>query len=86
MAIRHFRKSEIPLNDNTSKPWLGIVLLTAALLLWAGLFAAGAYINLGADRPAHDLRKPLIILGCMAAFLTLWGVALWLRARRQRGK
>jgi len=79
-----FRTSESPLNTSAPKPWLGIALLAAALLLWAGLFAAGAYINLGADRPTHDIRKPLIILGCMAAFLTFWGVALWLRARRHR--
>ncbi len=66
------------------KPWLPIALLAFALVLWAGLFATGAYLNLGADRPRHDLRKPLIILGCMAGFLTFWGAALWLRARRQR--
>jgi hypothetical protein len=53
-------------------------------VIWAGLFAAGAYLNFGADRPSHDLRKPLIILGCMATFLTFWGAALWLRSRRQR--
>jgi hypothetical protein len=65
------------------KRWLPIVLLATALVAWAGLFAAGAYLNLGADRPQHDLRKPLIILGSMATFLTFWGAALWLRARRQ---
>jgi hypothetical protein len=64
--------------------WLPIALLAAALVIWAALFAAGAYLNLGADRPIHDLRKPLIILGCMAGFLTFWGAALWLRSRRQR--
>jgi len=74
---------------NTPPPrnsWLPIALLAAALAIWAGLFAAGAYLNLGADRPQHDLRKPLIILGCMAGFLAVWGAALWLRARRQRRK
>jgi hypothetical protein len=53
-------------------------------VIWAGLFAVGAYLNLGADRPSYDLRKPLIILGCMAGFLTFWGMALWMRARRGR--
>jgi membrane protein DedA with SNARE-associated domain len=67
-----------------NKSWLPLGLLGAALVVWAGLFAAGAYLNLGADRPQHDLRKPIIILSCMAAFLTFWGAALWLRARRQR--
>ena len=66
------------------KSWLPLALLASALVLWAGLFAAGAYLNLGADRPDRDFRKPLIILGCMAGFLTFWGVALWLRSRRSR--
>jgi hypothetical protein len=64
------------------KPWLPIALLASALILWAGLFAAGAYLNLGADRPNYDIRKPLIIMTCMAAFLSFWGAALWLRSRR----
>jgi hypothetical protein len=68
------------------KAWLPLAILAAALIVWAGLFAAGAYLNLGADRPRHDVRKPLIILGCMAGFLALWGAALWLRARRGRPK
>ena len=38
---------------------------------------------MGADQPRHDLRKPLIILAVMAAFLAFWGLALWLRSRRQ---
>ena len=50
------------------------------------LLALGAYLEWGADRPRHDLRKPLIILGCMAAFLAFWGVALWRRSRRNRLK
>lgn len=61
------------------KPWLPIILLATALVVWAGLFAAGAYFNLGADQPQRDLRKPLIIVGCMTAFLMLWGIALWRR-------
>jgi hypothetical protein len=64
------------------KVWLPLAILATALIVWAGLFAAGAYLNLGADRPRHDVRKPLIILGCMAGFLAFWGAALWLRARR----
>jgi predicted AlkP superfamily pyrophosphatase or phosphodiesterase len=72
------------MKSSSRKSWLPIAALAAALVIWAGLFAAGAYLNLGADRPLHDLRKPLIILGCMAGFLTVWGAALWLRARRMR--
>ena len=62
--------------------WLPLALLAAALILWAALFAAGAYLELGVDQPRHDLRKPLIIMGAMAAFLSFWGLALWARARR----
>jgi hypothetical protein len=72
-------------NDmNTSRPkiWLPLGLLAVALLIWAGFFALGAYLQIGADLPRHDLRKPLIIMGSMAIFLSLWGLALWLRARR----
>jgi hypothetical protein len=62
--------------------WLPLALLAAALLVWTGLFAAGAYLELGADQPQHDIRKPLIILASMLTFLALWGLALWLRQRR----
>ena len=48
----------------------------------AGFFALGAYLQIGVDLPRHDLRKPLIIMGAMAAFLSLWGFALWMRSRR----
>jgi hypothetical protein len=72
------------LKSTPRNTWRPIALLAAALVIWAGLFAAGAYLNLGADRTSRDVRKPLIILGCMATFLTFWGTALWLRARRHR--
>jgi membrane protein DedA with SNARE-associated domain len=62
--------------------WLPLAILAVALLIWAGLFAAGAYLELGADAPQNDLRKPLIIMGAMATFLSLWGLALWMRKRR----
>jgi membrane protein DedA with SNARE-associated domain len=60
--------------------WLPFAVLAAALVVWAALFALGAYLEWGADQPRHDLRKPLIILATMAAFLGVWGTALWLRA------
>jgi hypothetical protein len=64
------------------KNWLPFAILAAALVLWAGLLALGSYLEWGADQPRHDLRKPLIIVACMAAFLAFWGVALWRRTRR----
>ena len=69
---------------NSSRPSLKLPLglLAAALLIWAGFFALGAYLQIGTDLPRHDLRKPLIIMASMAIFLSMWGLALWLRARR----
>jgi hypothetical protein len=64
------------------KQWLPFAILAAALVVWAALLALGSYLEWGADKPRHDLRKPLIILGCMAAFLAFWGLALGQRARR----
>jgi hypothetical protein len=64
------------------KIWLPLVGLAVALLLWAGFFAAGAYLEMGTDAPHHDIRKPLIIMAAMMTFLGLWGLALWTRSRR----
>jgi membrane protein DedA with SNARE-associated domain len=67
----------------SNKTWLPLAILAAALVLWAILFAVGAYLEIGVDQPRHDLRKPLIILACMAGFLVFWGLALWFRSRRK---
>jgi membrane protein DedA with SNARE-associated domain len=74
------------MSDLPRKNWLPFAALAAALVVWAVLFAVGAYLELGADRPAHDWRKPLVVLACMAVFLALWGLALWRSARRRREK
>jgi hypothetical protein len=71
--------------DKSRKNWRPIVILAAALVVWAALLALGAFFELGADQPRRDLRKPLLVLGTMALFLSLWGLALWHRSRRQRG-
>jgi membrane protein DedA with SNARE-associated domain len=71
------------MDEETRKRWLPFAILAAALVVWAGVFALGAYLEPSADRPVRDFRKPLIILGTMAAFLAFWGVALWRRSRRQ---
>jgi membrane protein DedA with SNARE-associated domain len=72
------------MNTPPRRPWLPFAVLAVALVIWAGLFALGAYLEWGADRPRHDVRKPLIILAAMAAFLGLWGLALWRHARKVR--
>jgi hypothetical protein len=66
------------------KSWVPLAILALALVVWAGVFAAGAYLEPSADLPQHDVRKPLIILATMATFLGLWGLALWMRNRRKR--
>jgi hypothetical protein len=69
------------MNSFSRKSWVPLALLAAALVAWGVLFAAGAYLELGADRPQHDYRKPLIVLATMGAFLAFWAVALWRRER-----
>jgi len=71
------------MDPETRKKWLPLAILAVALLLWAGMFALGAYLEPSADKPEHDWRKPLIVMGSMAAFLTFWGVSLWRRERRK---
>jgi membrane protein DedA with SNARE-associated domain len=85
LVLGHF-PIEARLNSNTPKAWLPFAVLAVALLIWAGLFALGAYLESGADQPRHDIRKPLIILATMTAFLAVWGLALAFRALRTRKK
>jgi hypothetical protein len=71
--------------DRDSKnKWLPLAILAAALVAWTILLALGAFLELGADQPRRDYRKPLYVLGSMAVFLSVWGLALWLRTRRGR--
>lgn len=67
----------------TNKKWLPFAVLAAALIVWAGMFALGAYLEPSADAPVHDLRKPLIILGTMTVFLAFWGILLWRLSKRK---
>jgi hypothetical protein len=70
------------MNTKRPKTWLPLIFLGVSLLIWAAFFALGAYLQVSTDLPRHDLRKPLIIMGSMAIFLSFWGLALWLRARK----
>jgi membrane protein DedA with SNARE-associated domain len=74
------------MNPRPRKTWLPFAILAMGLIAWAGVFALGAYLEWGADQPHRDLRKPLIIMATMAAFLGVWGIALWLRGWRSRKK
>jgi hypothetical protein len=74
------------MEKNLRDLWLPLLLLGLALLAWAGLFALGAYLELGADRPRYDIRKPMVVLASMALFLGVWGFLLWKRASGSRRK
>ncbi|MEX2171370.1 MAG: hypothetical protein WD851_18770 [Pirellulales bacterium] len=68
--------------------WWPLGLIAAGLLVWGALFALGAYLDLGSERPdensSRDWQKGLIVLGCTLGFLAFWGIALWNRSRRMR--
>jgi membrane protein DedA with SNARE-associated domain len=66
------------------KIWLPLAILGCALVIWAGMLALGAYLQPGADQPKHDWRRAMIVAGSMAAFLGVWGLALWMRFRRSQ--
>ncbi len=72
------------MNDQERKKWLPLAVLAAALVVWTALLALGAFLQLGAVRPRHDWTKSLAMLGVLWIFLAGWGLALWLRARRNR--
>lgn len=55
----------------------------AAVML--GLAAWGLVLALGAFLFSRepDWRKPLIVVGCAAAFLAAWGLLLWSKKKRR---
>jgi membrane protein YdbS with pleckstrin-like domain len=55
-----------------------LIAIMAAILIWGLLLALGSFL--------FDLNplKPLIVTGCVLAFLTLWLLALISRRRRLR--
>lgn len=71
------------MSENPTKSWLPLAVIAGGLVAWAGLLALGAFLNWGADRPHHDARKAWIVLGTMAGFLAVWGLALLVRSRKR---
>jgi hypothetical protein len=57
-----------------------IVGLFVALAAWGLYLAVGSYVY------KQDVRRPLIVFGCVAAFLGFWLVMLAARNRRKRSK
>jgi hypothetical protein len=83
-VYRHRNPSTKCMDRDLKNKWLPLAILAAALVAWTILLALGAFLELGADQPRHDYRKPLYVLGSMAVFLSVWGLALWVRTRRGR--
>ena len=53
-----------------------IVLIILGVLAWGTFHAVGAYYF------NHDIRRPLVVLGCTVAFLSFWLLMLRSRSRR----
>ena len=53
-------------------------------ILWImlGIVAWGVFHAVGAWRLNHDVRRLLVVLACVAAFLGFWGVLLAAKWRR----
>ena|SRR5688572_14130199 len=85
-SFKLLREIDLVMNTNQPTRWLPLSILVGALVIWTTLLALGAYLEWGADQPRHDIRKPLWMLGTLTVFLAVWGLALWLRARRPAEK
>ncbi|RCS40725.1 hypothetical protein DTL42_25520 [Bremerella cremea] len=55
--------------------------IIAALALWGIYLAIGSYLGMGEKTRQFDIRRGLIVAGCMATFLLFWGALLWNRQR-----
>jgi hypothetical protein len=62
-----------PVSNRTILIWIML-----ALAAWGIFHAFGAWLL------NYDVRRPLIVIGCMAAFLAFWGLLLWTRHRKLR--
>jgi len=51
-----------------------------AIVCWGAIHAVGAW------RFNHDARRPLVVLGCVLAFLGFWSLMLAARRRRLEGR
>lgn len=55
--------------------------IIAALALWGVYLAIGSYLGMGENTRQFDIRRGLIVAGCMGTFLLFWGALLWHRQR-----
>lgn len=61
-----------------ASPTRWIASIMVAVAAWGGVLALGAW------RLNNDPRRPLIVFGCVLAFLGFWLVMLALRSARTR--
>lgn len=87
--------SDTPANNSTTSraKWLPIVVICVGLVVWCLTQVAGVILGehgqheqFGRSDPSGFIAryKALLVAGSMAAFLGMWWLALWFRARRQR--
>jgi membrane protein DedA with SNARE-associated domain len=55
--------------------------IVAALAVWGGLLALGAYLGLDPQTPDRDFRRLWVVAATTSAFLALWLGALLFRRR-----
>lgn len=58
-------------------------LVAGGLAAWGLMLGLGSFLGLDPATPDYDIRRFLIITGCVGAFLAFWGVALWTRRGRR---
>ena len=56
------------------------------LLIMAGVLGWGIFHAVGAYNLNHNPGRPLMVLGCVVAFLGFWAIMLASRARRLAGR
>lgn len=65
-----------------TKTYYAIGLIIGALALWGIYLAVGTYLGMGeGPEQQFDIRRPLIVIACMGAFLLFWVGLLWNRQR-----
>jgi hypothetical protein len=76
------------MNDQNSEVrnnrWGPLLAIVAALVIWGGLLALGAYWAPSGEQAGHDRRKLWVVAATTFGFLAMWGLAIWLGGRRKR--
>lgn len=72
--------------NNSSRASLTLlIVITLALAAWGIYLAIGAYFGgFGGENLAHDFRRSLVVLACMAFFLGGWWLLVLTQKPRKR--